>query len=228
MNRKQILYTIVAIAVIALGIASYLYYAKSSGADALADTGSSGTSVKLTSADHTLGSPKAPVQFVEYAAPSCPHCAHWNEEVFPQLKKAYIDTGKVYYVFRVFPLSSVDVAVEAMAECLPKSSYFQFIEMMFRNQDKWDPDGYQIPDVHAALINMGRIAGMSAEKVDSCISNQDQLNKIAAVGEQANKSWGINSTPSFIADGIMTRDPVTWDGAQTVIDGALKKKKSGS
>ncbi len=104
-------------------------------------------------------------------------------------------------MFRVFPLNPVDVAVEAMARCLPKSSYFQFIDMMFRNQSKWDPDGYKIPDVHAALINMGRIAGMSAEKVDSCITNQDELNKIAAVGEHANKAYGINGTPSFIVDG---------------------------
>jgi protein-disulfide isomerase len=227
-NRKHILYTIVALAVVALGVASYLFYSKQSGSDTLADTGANGALVKVTAEDYTLGSPKAPIQFVEYAAPQCPHCAHWNEEVFPQLKKNYIDTGKVYYVFRVFPLTSVDVAVQAMAECLPRPAYFQFIDMMFRNQDKWDPDGYQIPDVHAALVNMGRIAGMSAEKVDSCISNQDQLNKIAAVGEQANKTWGLNSTPSFIVNGIVSSQPVTWAGAQALLDGLLNKKQGGS
>ena len=160
MDRKHLLYGLVAAAAVALGVMAYLVFSGNSGS-AVPQEGSK-LNIALSPTDHTLGSPKAPVQFVEYAAPTCPHCAHWNAEVFPKFKKAYIDTGKVHYVFRVFPLSSVDAAVEAMARCLPKDSYFQFIDMMFRNQEKWDPDGYNVPDVHAALINMGRIAGMSA------------------------------------------------------------------
>lgn len=223
MNRKQLLYGLVAVAAIALAIASYFVYSGGSGGDALPEDGSK-LAIKITPEDHTLGSPNAPVQFIEYAAPTCPHCAHWNEEVFPKLKANYIDKGKVYYVFRVFPLSSVDVAVEAMAGCLPKEAYFQFMDMMFRNQEKWDPDGYQVPDVHAALINMGRIAGMSQEKVDTCISNQDALNKISAIGDHANKAYGINGTPSFIIDGELNRNAVTWQGLQDTLNAALKKQ----
>lgn len=221
MDRKQLVYGLVGLAAIALGILAYLVVF--SGPGGVPESGSKLTIV-LTPTDHTLGSPKAAIQFVEYAAPSCPHCAHWNEEVFSQLKRTYIDTGKVHYVFRVFPLSSLDVAVEAMARCLPSESYFQFIDMMFRNQDKWDPDGNNIPDVHAALINMGRIAGMSAEQVDTCISNQDELKKIAAIGEHANKAYGINGTPSFIIDGELNRDAVTWQGLQDALNAILQKQ----
>lgn len=220
MDRKQLLYGLVGLAAIALGVVTYLVVFSGSGG--LPESGSKFTIV-LTPTDHTLGSPKAPIQFVEYAAPSCPHCAHWNEEVFSKFKRAYIDTGKVHYIFRVFPLSSLDVAVEAMARCLPKESYFQFIDMMFRNQDKWDPDGNDIPDVHAALINMGRIAGMSADQVDTCISNQDELKKIADIGEHASKAYGINGTPSFIIDGEMSRDAVTWQGLQDILNPKLQK-----
>lgn len=223
MNRKQLLYSLVAVAAVALLVAAYQVFFGGSGSG-LSSNGE--LTVDLQPADHTLGSPKAPVQFVEYAAPTCPHCAHWNEEVFPILKKNYIDTGKVYYVFRVLPLSSVDVAVEAMARCLPKSSYFQFIDMMFRNQEKWDPDGYDVPDVHAALIDMGRIAGMSGEQVDRCISNQDELNKISQIGQDATKRYGINSTPSFIIDGRVERAAVTVPGLQETLNGLLKKKNS--
>lgn len=220
MNRKQLLYGLVAVAAIVLAIASYVVYSGGSGSALPDDNGK--FSIKITPEDHTLGSPTAPIQFVEYAAPTCPHCAHWDETVFPQFKAKYIDTGKVHYVFRVFALSSVDVAVEAMARCLPKDAYFQFIDMMFRNQEKWDPDGYKIPDVHAALVNMGRIAGMSAEKVNACISNQDELKKIAAIGEHANKAYGINGTPSFIVDGELNRNAVTWQGLQDLLDAKLK------
>ena len=107
-----------------------------------------------------MGNPKAKVVLIEYAAPTCPHCAHFNETVFPQLKQKYIDTGKVYYVFRVFPLHPSDVAAEAMAVCLPKDSYFQFIDLLFRNQKDWDWE-YQVQDIHGGLVKMGRIAGMT-------------------------------------------------------------------
>lgn len=222
MNRKQLLYSLVAVAAVALLVAAYLVFFGGSGGG-LSSNGE--VTVDLQPTDHTLGSPKAPIQFVEYAAPSCPHCAHWNEEVFPILKKNYIDTGKVYYVFRVLPLGSVDVAVEAMARCLPKSSYFQFIDMMFRNQEKWDPE-FGVPDVHAALIDMGRIAGMSSEQVDRCISNQDELNKISQIGQDAAKRYGFNSTPSFIAGGYISANAVTAPGLQETLNGLLKKKNS--
>src|SRR4051794_23535605 len=81
------------------------------------------------------------------------------------------------------------------------NSYFQFIALLFRTQPKWDPDGYQIPDVHAALVQMGRIAGMSAEEVDRCIANQSEQRRITKNGEEANQRYGINGTPTFIING---------------------------
>lgn len=226
MNRKPVLYGLVVAAAIALAVATYFVYSGGPSGTVSAGDGSA-LKVELTPSDHTLGNPKAPVTVVEYGAPTCPHCAHWNEDVFPRFKKNYVDTGKVHYVFRVFALSSVDVAVEAMARCLPKDSYFQFIDMMFRNQSKWDPDGYRIPDIHAALINMGRIAGMSAEKVDSCISNQAELDKIAAIGQHAQKAYGINGTPSFIVNGeLASRQMTTWQGAQDYLNAQLKKAQA--
>lgn len=224
MNRKQLLYGVVAVAAVVLFVAAYFVFFGGSGGD---EGLGAKVTVDIVPADHTLGSPKAPIQFVEYGAPSCPHCAHWNEEVFPILKKDYIDTGKVYYVFRVLPLSSVDVAVEAMARCLPKDSYFQFIDMMFRNQYRWDPDQEHPPaDIHAALVDMGRIAGMSAEQVDSCISNQGELDKISQIGQDATKRYGFNSTPSFIVGGYVNSAVVTGPGLRDVLNSLLQKKNS--
>ena len=224
MTRKQILSALVAVAAVVLLAVAYFVYTGGSGESAPQE----GTKlpVKLSAWDKAQGSPNAPIQFVEYAAPSCPHCAHWDEDVFPTLKKEYIDTGKVYYVFRVFPLSSLDVAVESMARCLPSDSYFQFIDMMYRNQDKWDPDGNNVPDVHAALIQMGRIAGMSEDQVNSCISssNADVQAKISRVGQYAGKTYGIDSTPTFIIDGRITPQAVTAPGLRDVLNGLLKNK----
>ena len=119
-------------------------------------------------------------------------------------------------MFRVFPLSSVDVAAEAMARCLPADNYFQFIDLLFRNQSKWDPE-YRIPDVHAALVQMGRIAGMSEEQVDRCINDQAAQQRITKIGDDANKRYGINGTPSFVLRS--TDGGLSWENRGTKLVG---------
>jgi len=208
--------------VIGIVIAAYFVFF-GGGSSESAATGDR-SNVTLVASDRRLGSPKAPLLVVEYAAPTCPHCAHFDTDIFPQFKQNYIETGKVYYVFRVFPLSSVDVAAEAMARCLPADNYFQFIDLLFRNQSKWDPDGYQIPDVHAALVQMGRIAGMSAEQVDRCINDQAAQQRITKVGEDANKRYGINGTPSFVINGQIHGPFQNYQELKDYIDPLLAKK----
>ena len=98
----------------------------------------------LAKDDRTQGSKTAPLTVLEYAAPTCPHCAHFDMDIFPQFKKDYIDTGKVFFIFRVFPLNPVDVAAEAMARCLPEDNYFQFLDLLYRNQAEMGPG--RLPD----------------------------------------------------------------------------------
>lgn len=223
MNRKQILAGLVVLAAIVVVVASYFMFFSGSADNAIPGAAAQ-ASVKLGPADRTMGNTKAKVVVVEYAAPSCPHCAHWTETVFPDFKKKYIDTGKVLYVFRVFPLNASDVAAEAMARCLPETSYFQFIDLLFRNQPKWDPE-YGVTDVHGGLVEMGRIAGMSAGQVDTCIANQDEQKRITKVGTEAQKDYGINGTPTFIINGNVHTGGVDMDAMQKVIDPLLKDKK---
>lgn len=219
MNRKLVLTGVIALAAIALAVTAYFV---TSGGDAANATAS--LKLTLTSWDRSLGSDDAPVQVVEYGAPSCPVCAYWNKTVFPVFKKDYVDTGKVHYTFRTFPLRPLDLAVEAMARCLPEKRYFSFLDMMFRNQPQWDPDGHEIPDVQAALYLMGDKVNMTAVEVDRCTKDKDQLRKIAAVGEHAQKAFGIHSTPSFMIDGVFhQRDFMTPGGMHKVLNAELKK-----
>jgi protein-disulfide isomerase len=222
-SRKHLLTVVVIVALVALGVAAWFVFSGSSSstADTVADAG--GQSVTITSWDKTLGNPKAPIQMVEYAAPTCPHCAHFDMDDFPQLKKKYIDTGKIYYTLRVFPLNPADVAAEAMARCLPADNYFQFLDLLWRNQVKWDPE-FRVPDVHAGLVEMGRIAGMSASKVDSCIANQQVAAKVTQVGNEATSKYGINAVPSFVINGQTLEFGGDWDGLQKHLDDLLKKK----
>jgi protein-disulfide isomerase len=201
MDRKQFLAGLIALAVIVLGVAAWFVFFGSAGNDETATADDLQYSFTLTPYDRTLGSPKAPLTVVEYAAPTCPFCAHFFMSVFPQFKKDWIDTGKAHFVFRVFPLRAADVAAEAMARCLPARRYFAFIDLLYRNQDKWDPDGHNIPDVHAALVRMGAMAGMTAAQVDSCIANKAATKRIADIGQQAAAKYGIDETPTIFANG---------------------------
>ena len=227
MNRNQTI--IVAAAAAIIVVAAVLYYlypfGAGSSADAIPDSGQT-AGFTVTADDHTLGSPKAPVTMIEYAAPTCPHCAHFDETVFPFLKSNYIDTGKVYYIFRVFPLHPSDVAAEAMARCLPADNYFQFIDLLFRNQDQWDWEN-GVQDIHGGLVKMGRLAGMTPDKVDSCIGNQAVQEKINKVAENGQKRYNITATPTFVIDGVVHQagDIFTPSDMQATLDAILAKKK---
>lgn len=187
---------------------------------------------ELTATDRGLGNKNAKVVLIEYAAPTCPVCANFNEHTFPQVKAKYIDTGKIYYVFRVFPLRSDDGLAEKIARCLPEDKYLPFIDLLFKNQPKWDweyasqnpalstPEG-----VHEGLILLGRIAGMSAQQVDQCMANKaedDRINKVASDGEAR---YSINSTPTFILNGVkIGSGNLSFETMSKLLDAELAKQ----
>jgi protein-disulfide isomerase len=222
MNRTYALIGLVALAVIALGTATYFVFFNSPSSDGVPTVGP--MAVVLSKDDRTLGNKNAPLTVLEYAAPTCPHCARFDMDFFPQFKAQYIDTGKVFYIFRVFPLNAVDVAAESMARCLPEDNYFQFLDLLYRNQAKWDPDGYEIADVHGALVQMGKIAGLSASKVDQCIGDQAAAKRVQDVGQDAQTRYGINGTPSFVVNGQVHGPFTDYQEFKTFIDSMLAKK----
>jgi protein-disulfide isomerase len=154
----------------------------------------------LLPSDRGLGDPKAKVVLIEYGASSCPVCAAFNAGAFEQFKKAYVDTGKVYYVFRQFLLRPDDGAAEKIARCLPEDKYFPFIDLLWRNQPLWDVE-FGVTDVHGGLVRLGRMAGLSADQVDKCIDNKSEDDRINKVQTEAESRYGVNSTPTFILNG---------------------------
>jgi len=211
----------VIVLIAAAGIGYYL--TSGSGSDA---TGSAGYQIVPT--DRVLGNRNSKVVLIEYGAPSCPVCALFNAQAFPQIRAKYIDTGKVFYVFRMFPLRSDDGMAEKIARCLPEDKYLTFIDLLFKNQPKWDVEfGVQSPEgVHAGLVQVGRIAGMSAEQVDQCMANKaedDRINKVASDGEAR---YGINATPTFILNGVKVGSGnIPYDTMSKLLDTELAKQQ---
>jgi protein-disulfide isomerase len=221
-SRKQLLIALVVVAAIAVATLAYFAFRGGSSSTGTLSGETVRYGITLTSRDRTLGSPDAPVLMVEYAAPTCPHCAAFDVQVFPLIKQKYIDTGKVFYVFRVFPLNSVDVAAESMARCLPADNYFSFIDLLYRNQPKWDPE-YGVADVHGGLVQMGGMAHMSAQEVDTCIANTTEQTQITKLGQEAETKYGVNGTPSFLVNGEMRVGESTWEDWQDYLNKLLAK-----
>jgi protein-disulfide isomerase len=187
----------------------------------------SSTAIIVKPDDRTMGNPKASVVLLEYAAPTCPMCARFNHTVMPKIKEEYIDTGKVFYIFRTFPLGPTDGAVEAIArKCLPADKYFQFLDLMFRNQAKWDPDGYQIDDVGGAVKQMARIMGVTPEEADRCMTDPEELNRTNQVALDAQVRYNVHGTPTLIVNGtVVEGTEETWPGLKAKFDSLLATKK---
>ncbi len=143
--------------------------------------------------DMALGSPTAAVAITEYAAPTCPHCAAFSREVFPKIKAEYIDTGKVRWVFREFPLNIKDAACSMLARSIARDDsgkYFALVDLMFRQQDAL------VEKTTDTLKLIGRQAGLSEEAVEQCLKDEALLNKIKADRKYAEQVLKVEGTPT--------------------------------
>lgn len=221
MSRNQVLIGIVVIALLVLGGVWWFTMGQGDSSGGAAGTGDA---MAVTTDDRTLGDPKAPVRVIEYAAPMCPHCAHMNEEGFPILKRDYIDKGKVFYIFRVFPIGQPDIPAEGIARCLPKENYFAFIDLLFRNQQKWDPE-YGVQDVHGGLVALGRIAGLSQDKIEQCMADPVNQQRVTASQQDANTRFGVTGTPTFVINGEVLPGGAQWSMVKDKLDAVIAAKK---
>jgi protein-disulfide isomerase len=221
-SRKTLLILVSVVVLIAAGGIGYYFTSGGSGETATAN----GQSYQILPSDRTLGNPKSKVVLIEYAAPSCPVCAAFNVQSFPQLKAKYIDTGKIFYVFRVFPLRSDDGSAEKIARCLPEDKYFAFIDLLFKNQPKWDVEFGVTPEgVHDGLVLLGRIAGMSREQVDQCMDNKVEDARINKVSSEGESRYSITGTPTFILNGTsIGSGNIPFDTLSKLLDTELAKQ----
>ena len=151
--------------------------------------------------ERILGSATAPVVIYEYSSLTCPHCASFHTDVLPRLKTEFIETGKVRLVYRDFPLGDLAATAALVARCAPEEAYFSLLGRLFETQRTWaqseNPGGY--------LLSYAAEAGMDQEAVTACLENSTLLDQIADVQTQANQTYGIASTPSFVINGEVHR-----------------------
>jgi protein-disulfide isomerase len=218
MKPRQIL-LIVAVAVVVAAAAIFLYpffnraepqLPQTAGAAAPAETSAQSSDLMQPGplGDMSLGDPKAPNVVIEYASMTCSHCQRFNAEVFKPFKAKYIDTGKVYYIFRDFPLDPLATSAIMLAHCAPPDRFFAIVDLLFQKQKDWA----FVDDPKTALFNLMKQVGFTQESFDACLTNQKILDGVNAVRDRAAAKLGVAATPTFFFNGKRK------DGEQTLED----------
>src|SRR3954470_9878384 len=188
--------------------------------EAMAQAAAGDVAKPVSLPDMALGPKDAAVTITEYASMTCPHCARFNEEVFPKIKSQYIDTGKVRYVFREFPLDIKAAAGSMLARCIAKTDsgkYFAVVDLLFKQQNEWAG-----PKTTETLKRIGKQAGLTEQSVEDCLKDQALLDKIAADQKYANEVLKVNSTPTFFINGEMLKGETSFEEFSKRINSLLK------
>jgi protein-disulfide isomerase len=188
-------------------------------ADAMAQ-GAADVAKPVSLPDMALGPANATVTITEYASMTCPHCAAFAEGVFPKLKSEYIDSGKIRYVFREFPLDIKAAAGSMLARCIAKddsAKYFAVIDMLFKQQNDW-----VMKNTTETLTRIGKQAGLSQQAVETCLKDQALLDKIAADQKFAAEVLKVSSTPTFFINGEMLKGETSFEEFDKRIKSLLK------
>jgi protein-disulfide isomerase len=191
---------------------------------ALAACGMFGSKSAVTADDMSLGNPAAKVTVVEYASVACPHCARFNNEIFPSFKAKYIDTNKIHYVFREMLVGdSAEVTTAAagflLARCAGKDKYFSVVDAIFRDQEAMFKSG----DVRGTLQQIGQAAGLNPDQFNTCINDDTALKALNDRVQRYETDDHIDATPTFVINGKKL------EGEQTLatLDAAIAAAQNG-
>jgi protein-disulfide isomerase len=180
---------------------------------ALAACNKAGGPTGPASGDMSMGNPNAKVKVVEYASASCPHCARFNNDVFPAFKAKYIDTGKVYYTFKEYltPPENVAAAGFLVARCAGKDKYFQVLDAIFSQQQEM----FQTGDFRGVLLRIAQSAGLNEQQFNACLNDEAAMKALNERVTRAVQQDKITGTPTFffngkkVAEGEVTLDQLS-------------------
>ena len=173
----------------------------------------------VTEQDRVLGKAEAPITIVEYASMTCPHCAHFANDVLPKLKKNWIETGKAKLVLRDFPLDEPALRAAMVARCAPPERFYPLVDTLFETQDKWAV----AKDWRGSLEKTARLAGIGKKEFDACLANKALEDQAAQSRLTAATQLGVDSTPTFFVNGTKFQGAPTEQAFEQLLSGLAPK-----
>lgn len=182
-----------------------------------------GASAEIAAAEQALedkfyGEADAPLAVYEYFSLGCPHCKQFHETTFPKVKEDYIETGKVKFVLRDFPLGTPALAAAMIARCSGER-YKGMVDLFFKSQGEWARSQQPLDE----LKRVARFGGMSGDDVDACLREKPILEGINEMAKNGQNEFGVNSTPSFVVDGKVYPGAMPYEEFKEILDAQLGK-----
>ena len=164
-----------------------------------------------------LGDNNAKITIIEYASMTCDHCANFHKNIFPEIYEKYIQTGKVKFIFRDFPLDKQALFAAILANCAPKEKYFDFVKLIFNTTEKW----ISVEDEFLKkLKNIGKMGGLSNDQIESCFRDENMVDLAINSRSNGEKKFNITSTPSFVING-KKYSSMTFEQFEKVLDNLI-------
>ncbi|MBA4782683.1 MAG: DsbA family protein [Rhizobiales bacterium] len=145
----------------------------------------------------TLGNPEAKVKVIEYASMTCPHCAAFHAQTFHPLKEKYVDSGKILFAFREFPLDQVALTISVLARCAPEDKFFDVIDIFFKTQAQWRTSD----NVLGGIFEIAKQLGFTQQSFNECLQNQPLIDGVNAIRKHGVETMKVDATPTFFING---------------------------
>jgi protein-disulfide isomerase len=176
-----------------------------------------------TAAEMAFGRPDAPVTIVQYASLTCPHCRHFHLETFPELKRRYIDTGKVRYILRDFPIGKTSGAATIALRCAKPEKYLELYGKFLEQQPAWVSQEVRLD----AIFKVASQVGMTRQQFDACRENQSMIDGLNWVKERGRK-LGVIGTPNFFIEGKLVKKELTIEEIRTMVEPLIKARATAA
>ncbi len=172
-----------------------------------------------TIVEMVLGAEDAPVEIIEYASYTCPHCANFHKGPYKQLKKEFIDTGKVKFIYREVYFDRYGLWASMVARCAGPEKFFGISDLIYEGQSEWTRAGGPA-EIVDELRKIGRLAGIDNDQLEACLQDGTRAQTLVAWYQENAERDGIQSTPSFIVNGKSVSNQ-SYDEFKTLIESEL-------
>ena len=218
-NRRGVIATIAALA--ATGLTARAQTAGESSEETAAPESDGGggeqTSADYPTGDIALGDEDAPLTVYEYASLTCPHCATFHMNTWPEVKREYVDTGKVRFILREVYFDQYGLWASMVARCGGERGFYPMVEAFLEQQSAWT----QAQDIGEAIQQIGRRAGLSSSRLAECLSDREYAKALLESYQENREAHDIQSTPTFIIDGEKHTGDMSFEEFSALLDDAL-------
>ena len=154
---------------------------------------------------------------IEFASFTCGHCARFHNDVFPLIKKEYIDSGKIYFTYNDFPLDKFALKASVIARCSGKDKYFNFLKVLYKKQSDWTSS----QDPFKSLLKIAKLGGLKNDEIKVCVGNQSIEDGILKKRLNSIKKFNITATPTIYLNGEKYDGDLTYEALKLKLDSLI-------